>query len=71
MKMPQYFQIKVHVEDGVLVPDEGVDLPSGRVYLATLEPLPVSSEIDALAALAALAQPIGAPNLARELIHYL
>ncbi len=66
MATPDLLQVKVHVVDGVLVPDDAVNLPRGHAYLATLEPLPNSGEVDALAEIAALAQPIGPANLARE-----
>ena len=66
----EVLQFKVHVVNGVLVPDDAADLPRGNAYLATLKPLPSSEKVDALAEIAALAQSLGPANLSREFDRY-
>ena len=58
-------QFKAHYENGVIVPEENVSIPTGKPFLVTLQFEP-TSEIDALAEIAKLAQPLGPANLARD-----
>ncbi len=60
--------IKANVKDGVLIPENDVILQPGQTYLVTVESVQQAQRpaIDALAAIAALAQPIGPPDLARN-----
>ena len=63
---PNALQFKARVADGVLIPDENVVLAPGRTYWVTLQMTVEADETDALAKIAALAQPLGPPNLARN-----
>lgn len=66
-------RFKARVENGVIIPVEAVTLPSGRTYLVTLqvEPEPAQpAPLDALAEIAALAQPLGPADLARNFDTY-
>ncbi len=70
-----HLRFKARVENGVLVPTEDVDLDNkmtpGATYWITLElENEPASEVDALAELAALAQPLGPPDLARNFDTY-
>ncbi len=71
----QIFQFIARIENGVIVPQEDVSLPADQIYLVTIqfEPAPdteADSEVDALAQLAALAQPLGPADLARNFDTY-
>jgi hypothetical protein len=60
-------QFRAHVENGVIVPDEVVVIPSDQTYLVTMEPdANASQSVDALAEIAAMAQPLGPADLARN-----
>ena len=69
-KSNEVLRVRVHVEDGVLIVDDSVELPRGQTYWATLELLAENSEVDALAEIASLAQPIGPSDLARKFDQY-
>ncbi len=68
---PQVLQFKARVKNGVIVPDKKVDIPSGKTYWVTLKVETEPSEhIDALAEIAAMAQPMGPDDLARNFDRY-
>lgn len=68
---PKVLRFKVHVQNGVLVPDEPMRLPAGQTYLVTLQlESEIETEVDALAEIAAMAQPIGPSDLARNFDTY-
>jgi hypothetical protein len=69
------FRFKARIENGVIIPQETVALPTDQTYLVTiqLEPIPevdAATPVDALAQLAALAQPLGPADLARHFDSY-
>jgi hypothetical protein len=64
-------QFRARVENGVIVPEEAIDLPAGYTYLVTLQLEPESkTSVDALAEIAAIAQAIGPADLARNFDTY-
>jgi hypothetical protein len=70
------FRFVARIENGVIVPQEEITLPSDQTYLVTiqLEPvLDIETEpvIDALAQLVSLAQPLGPTDLARNFDTYI
>ena len=58
-------RFRVRYENGMLIPEEVVSLPSGNHYMATLQPEPAAA-VDALAEIAVMAQPLGPSDLARN-----
>jgi len=60
--------IKAKVKDGLLIPENAITLQAGHTYLVTVESVQSKQrpEVDALAEIAALAQPIGPSDLARN-----
>lgn len=66
-------RFKARVENGVIIPVETISLPSGQTYLVTLQAETKPTEaapLDALAEIAAMAQPLGPADLARNFDTY-
>ena len=66
-------QFKARVENGVIIPEEAITVPTGQLYLVTLQPAPAeeaAKPLNALAEIAALAQPLGPADLARHFDTY-
>jgi hypothetical protein len=64
-------RFKARVENGVIIPEEAVSIPSDQTYLVTLEPETESDAgLDALAEIAAMAEPLGPADLARNFDTY-
>lgn len=64
-------RFKARVKNGVLVPEEPVNLAADQTYLVILQPEPDPDEaVDALAELTKLAQPLGPADLARNFDSY-
>ncbi len=64
-------RFKARVKNGVLVPEEPVDLAADQTYLVILQPEPSPDRaVDALAELTKLAQPLGPVDLARNFDRY-
>ena len=61
-KSSNTLRIKVRLKNGSLIPDEPLTLPSDKSYFVTVELNPVE-EVNALAEIAAMAQPIGPADL--------
>ncbi len=62
-------RFRVQYENGMLIPEETVSLPSGNYYIATLQP-ETSASVDALTEIALMAQPLGPADLARNFDTY-
>lgn len=62
-------QFKAHYENGVIVPEENVSIPTDKSFLVTLQFAP-TPEVDALAEIVKLAQPLGSADLARNFDTY-
>ena len=66
-------QFKARVENGVIIPEEAITVPTGQVYLVTLQLAPAeeaAQPLNALAEIVALAQPLGPADLARHFDTY-
>ena len=64
-------RFKARVKNGVLVPEEPVNLSTDQTYLVILQPEPAPDRaVDALAELARLAQSLGPADLARNFDRY-
>lgn len=61
-KSSNTLRIKVRLKNGSLIPDEPLALPTDKTYFVTVELNPVE-EVNALAEIAAMAQPIGPADL--------
>jgi hypothetical protein len=62
----QIIRFKAQIKDGVIVLAEGITLPADQTYVVTLQPIAEtdpSTPLDALAEIAALAQPLGPADL--------
>ena len=60
-------RFKARIENGVIVPAETITLPADQTYVVTLQPIDeaaMSAPLDALAEIAAMAQPLGRADLA-------
>lgn len=66
-------RFKARVENGVIIPEKAIAVPSGQTYLVTLQLVPEpdgDTEVDALAEIAAVAEPLGPVDLARNFDTY-
>ena len=66
-------RFKAQIKNGVIVPTEAVTLPPDQTYVVTLQPIPGQTEAsspDALAEIAAMAQPLGPADLAENFDTY-
>ena len=66
-------RFKARVKNGVIVPTETVSLPADQTYMVTLQPVTGPDEVsslDALAEIAAMAQPLGPADLAEKFDTY-
>lgn len=66
-------RFKVRFENGMLIPDEQLNLLSGQTYWVILQPtaeLDQPAPVDALAQIVALATPLGPADLARNFDSY-
>jgi len=61
-KSPNTLRIKVRLKNGSFIPDEPLTLPTDQTYFVIVELNPVE-EVNALAEIAAMAQPIGPADL--------
>ena len=60
-------RFRARVENGIIIPEETISLPPGHTYWVTLQTVsPSETDVDALAEIAALAQPLGPDDLARN-----
>jgi hypothetical protein len=66
-------RFRARVENGVIIPEKAIVLPSGQTYLVTLQPeseAQADTGLDALAEIAAMAEPLGPADLARNFDTY-
>jgi hypothetical protein len=66
-------RFKARVENGVIIPEKAIAVPPGQTYLVTLQLVPETdgdSEVDALAEISAMAEPLGPVDLARNFDTY-
>ena len=64
---------KAQIKNGVIVPTETITLPPDQTYVVTLHPVTgpdEASSLDALAEIAAMAQPLGPADLAEKFDTY-
>lgn len=67
----EVLRFKAKVKNGVLVPEEPVELATDQTYLVILHPEPAAEQaVDALAELTKLSQPLGPADLARNFDSY-
>ena len=66
-------RFKAQIKNGVIVPTETITLPPDQTYVVTLQPITgpnEASSLDALAEIAAMAQPLGPADLAENFDTY-
>ena len=64
-------RFKARVQNGVIIPEEAISIPSDQIYLVTLQPEPkAEAGLDALAEIAGMAEPLGPTDLARNFETY-
>lgn len=61
-KSPNTLRIKVRLKNGSFIPEEPLNLPSDQSYFVIVELNPIE-EVNALAEIAAMAQPLGPADL--------